>query len=142
MWSWAALAERDGDVESARADDRFRVRTQREALANSARAFQVWVRWGVAERDRRSSCGSLDVFFKIVFGQNFRVAVLQNIIQFRDDANDLFAIKFGTNPNDETRYAIHTMASKKVDVDAVKIGGESLQGKEILNRYEFNPISS
>jgi hypothetical protein len=29
-----------------------------------------------------------------------------------------------------------------VDVDAVKIGGESLQGKKILNRYEFNPISS
>jgi len=107
MWSRAALAEQDGDVESARADDRFRVRTRREALANSAPAFRVWARWCVAERDRRSSCGSWDVFFKIVFRQNLRIAVLQNIIQLRDNANDLFAIKFGTNPNDETRDTIH-----------------------------------
>jgi hypothetical protein len=113
MWSQAALAERDGDVESVRADNRFRVRTRREALANSVQAFRVWARWCVAERDRRSSCGSLDVFFKIVFGQNFRIAVLQNVRQLRDDANNLFAIKFSANPNDETRYAIHTITSKK-----------------------------
>jgi len=89
--------------------------------------------------DRRSSCGSWDVFFKVVFGQNSGIAVLQNVVQLRDNANNLFAIKFGTNPNNETRDAIHTMASKKVDVDAVKIGGESISGKKILNCNELDP---
>lgn len=52
--------------------------------------------------DRPSSCGSWDVFFKIIFGQNFGIAVLQNVIQFADDANDLLTIKPRTNPDDET----------------------------------------
>jgi len=34
------------------------------------------------------------------------------------------------------------MASKKVDVNDVKIGGESLQGKKILNLYALTPKSN
>ncbi len=63
--------------------------------------------------DRRGSCGSWDVFFKIIFGQNFGIAVLQNLVEFRNDTNDLLAIKLGTNPDDQTRNTIHGQTSKQ-----------------------------
>lgn len=92
----------------------------------------------MARWDRRSSYGSWDVFFKIVFGQNLGVAVLQNIVQLRDDANNLFAIEFGANPNDQTRDTIHGRPREKVMINLIKIGGENTRGKKILIPQEFN----
>lgn len=95
----------------------------------------------MARWDRRSSCGSWDVFFKIVFGQNLGVAVLQNIVQLRDDANNLFAIEFRANPNDQTRDTIHGRPQGEVNINDNKIGGESTRGKKILNPHEVNAKS-
>ena len=55
----------------------------------------------------RRSPGSSDVFFKVVFGLDLRVAVSQDILKFDDNALDLLPGKLGANPNNETGNAVH-----------------------------------
>ena len=55
----------------------------------------------------RRSPGSSDVFLKVVFGLDLRVAVRQDILKFDDNALDLPPVKLGANPNNETRNAVH-----------------------------------
>jgi hypothetical protein len=55
----------------------------------------------------RRSPGSSDVFFKVVFGFHFRVAVRQNVLKLRDDTFDLLTVKFGANPYNKTGNTVH-----------------------------------
>ena len=59
----------------------------------------------------RRSPGSSDVFFKVVFGLDLRIAIRQDILKFDDNALDLFTIKLGANPNNETGNGIHNSFS-------------------------------
>ncbi len=59
----------------------------------------------------RRSPGSSDVFFKVVFGLDLRVAVRQYILKFDDNTLDLLPVKLRANPNNETGNVVHDFFS-------------------------------
>ena len=49
-------------------------------------------------------------FFEIVFGFNFRITISQDILKILNDYLDLFASKFGTDPDSKTVNFFHWLA--------------------------------
>ena len=51
------------------------------------------------------------LFFEVILGFDFRIALSKDLLEAIDNLNDLNSIELGTDPNDETGYSPHKFFS-------------------------------
>jgi hypothetical protein len=47
------------------------------------------------------------LFFEVILGFDFRIALSKDLLEAIDNLNDLNSIELGADPNDETGYSPH-----------------------------------
>ena len=47
------------------------------------------------------------LFFEVILGFDFRIALSKDLLEAIDNLNDLNSIELGADPNDETGYSSH-----------------------------------
>jgi hypothetical protein len=47
------------------------------------------------------------LFFEVILGFDFRIALSKDLLEAIDNLNDLNSIELGADPNDETGYSLH-----------------------------------
>jgi hypothetical protein len=50
------------------------------------------------------------LFFEVIFGFDFRIALSKDLLEAIDNLNDLNSVELGTDPNDETGYSPHRVS--------------------------------
>ena len=54
------------------------------------------------------------LFFEVILGFDFRIALSKDLLEAIDNLNDLNSVELGTDPNDETGYSPHKFSFSRV----------------------------